>query len=152
MRYDDAVRPFLLTLAVIAGLAVLSALPLIPELAPLRQGSTLSIGLVCLSLLVVNTKRRWAALPDLRRAIAMWNGLAAVVCLAGVLACMMNSSLSGVWSDCSVRVSQLMYAPADHVELISGRTTYRFTERCDERETTYLQQARFIFIVAPKVL
>lgn len=127
-------------------------LPLIPELTPLRQGSILSIGLVCLSLIVVNAKRRWAALPDLRRAIALWNGLAAVLCLVGVLACMTNSSLVGAQPGCSVRVSQLMYAPTGHVELTSGRTTYRFTERCDERETSYLQQSRLIFMVKPKVM
>lgn len=126
-------------------------LPLIPELAPLRQGTILSAGLVCLSLIVVNAQRRWAALPDLRRAIVLWSGLSALLCSMGVLACMVLSVVGGLQLGCSVRVSQLMYAPTGHAELTPGRTTYRFTEQCAEQEASYLQQSRFIFLVAPKV-
>lgn len=144
-------RPFFLTLAVVAGLGLLAVLPLIPELAPLRQGTILSVGLVSLSLIVVNAKRRWSALPDLRRAIALWSVLSAVLCAAGVLSCMMLSTVGGLQRGCSVRVSQLMYAPTGHAELTPGRTTYRFTEQCAEQEASYLQQSRLLFMVAPKI-
>ena len=81
----------------------------------------------------------------------IWYGLAAVLCIAGVLACMMVSTAGGLQPDCSVRVSQLMYAPTGHDELTPGRTTYRFTEQCAEQETSYLQQSRFIFLAGPRV-
>ena len=146
-------RPLLVIVALVAVQIVLTLLPLIPDLAVIRQAVLLCLGVSGLALVVVNASKRWSALPDLRARVVASSALAVLVVTVGTLGCLVSAPVGGVDASCAVRAVQLAQAPIGYDALVPERTTYRFSRSClgEDFPESWYQQSRLIFLAGPRV-
>ncbi len=123
-------RPLLVIVALVAVQIVLTLLPLIPDLAVIRQAVLLCLGVSGLALVGVNASKRWSALPDLRARVVGSSTLAALAMVVGTLGCLVSASVGGADAACTVRAVRLAQAPIGYDALARERTTYRFSRSC----------------------